>query len=103
MARPKYDLVIEAVHYAPDGSVDWVRGYERRGATFSDRKVWKREALIEALRQGRRAVVGRRKTYWGNDFEISKTLRLAGSNGGTVLTTRSDQPQRDDLEDLPRL
>ena len=32
MANKKYDGVIEAVHYAPDGQVEWVRAYLRRGA-----------------------------------------------------------------------
>ena len=34
MAKLKFDGLIEAVRYAPDGKIILVRAYERRGATF---------------------------------------------------------------------
>ncbi len=98
MARQQYDLILEAVHYRADGEIDWVRGYERRGAAFSDRLVWSRDQLLERLRAGQRVLTGARKAYWGNSFEIGKPVRLVNGN----ITTRA-QATRDDLEDLPRL
>ncbi len=98
MARPNYDLILEAVHYQPDGSIDWVRGYQRRGAAFSDRMVWRRAELEALLQEGKRVQTGARKAYWGNSFEVWKPVRLVDGK----ITTRA-QAQRDDLEDLPRL
>ena len=103
MARPKYDIVIEAAHYAPDGSLVWVRGYERRGAAFSDSTIWTRENLIQALRDGKRVVTGQRKPFWGHSFETGHIVRLLNQNGGGIITTRQDTPAHDDLENLPRL
>jgi len=36
MAQEKFDGVIEAVRYSPEGAVSQVRMYERRGPTWSD-------------------------------------------------------------------
>ena len=52
MAKVKYDGVIEAVHYAADGQVEWVRAYLRRGPAFSDRIMLDRQTLIEDLKAG---------------------------------------------------
>ena len=54
MARTTFDGVIEAVRYKPDGQVDWVRAYLRRGPTFSDRIMINRATLIENLKSGKR-------------------------------------------------
>lgn len=32
----RFDGVIEAVRYSPDGKIEVARAYERRGAAFSD-------------------------------------------------------------------
>jgi hypothetical protein len=37
MFSQKADVVIEAVRYAPQGSIHLVRAYVRRSAAFSDR------------------------------------------------------------------
>ena len=49
MADKKFDGVIEAVHYSRGGQIDFVRAYERRGVTFSDRVLLNRKTLLERL------------------------------------------------------
>jgi len=47
MAKPKYDTVVEAVHYQPDGQVAWVRAYQRRGPTFTDWMILKQNLYFD--------------------------------------------------------
>ncbi|MDP1779148.1 MAG: hypothetical protein Q8K73_02630, partial [Anaerolineales bacterium] len=47
----KIDGVIEAVRYK-NGQITWVRAYERRGATFSDRVLLDRKTLLQRLQKG---------------------------------------------------
>lgn len=53
MAKQKFDGVIDAVHYNPDGQVKWVRAYLRRGATFTDNLLIQRQDLVEEIRSGK--------------------------------------------------
>ena len=55
----KFDGVIEAVRYR-GGKIELVRAYERRGATFSDRVLLDRAALLDRLKKGKRFVTGQR-------------------------------------------
>ncbi len=68
MAKAKLDGIIEAVRYTPDGRIDLVRAYERRGAVWSDQVLLGRKELDRKLAQGRRYAVGSRKTYLGSVF-----------------------------------
>ena len=52
MAKINYDGVLEAAHFKPDGQLDWVRVYVRRGPIFSDRILLSRQAFIEQLKGG---------------------------------------------------
>ncbi len=103
MAKPKFDVVIEAVRYKADGEVDWVRAYERRGPTFSDLVLIGRAAVIERLKAGQRFVVGRRVSQMASTFEVSGTLRLVRNNGSEVLVTNDNPADRDKLDGVPVL
>ncbi len=74
----KFDGVIEAVRYAPDGKIEFVRAYERRGPAFSDHVLIGRAELVERLRKGNRFVTGRRKLNLGGMFEIQASVMLIG-------------------------
>ena len=50
----KFDGVIEAVRYNPDGQIALVRGYELRGVTYSDRVLLDRNTLVERLKEGKK-------------------------------------------------
>lgn len=97
----KFDGVIEAVRYNPEGQISLVRGYELRGVTYSDRILLDRAALLERLKEGKKFIVGQRKEFWGSTFEFGKTVKVVSGNSDDFLTTRDDAPQRDDLEETP--
>ncbi len=100
MARQKIDGVIEAVHYTSDGKIKYVRAYERRGATYSDRVLINREMLVEKLKNGKQFVTGERKALWASTFEIGKPVKTVGKDGNLVLTT-AERAERDLLEGVP--
>jgi hypothetical protein len=100
MARVKFDGVIEAARYTPDGSILLVRVYERRGATFSDRVLLSRQALLDRLKKGKKFVIGQRKEFLASTFETAERVHLAGSKGQEFITT-SETAYRDLLEDVP--
>jgi hypothetical protein len=103
MAGKKYDGVIEAVHYAADGQVDWVRAYLRRGPTWSDRVILKRQDLIEAIKSGKRMVIGKRIEFMGGTFDISGPVQLVGPSGQEFLAASSAPVDCDHLEGAPLL
>jgi hypothetical protein len=87
MAKQKFDGIVEAVRYAPNGQVLWVRAYERRGPTFSDHVLIERQALVELLKAGKRFFAGQRKPYLASEFEVAQPLRLLEQDGKSVLLT----------------
>jgi hypothetical protein len=101
--RTKYDGVVEAAHYTPDGQIAWVRFYERRGFVFTDSFMLKRQGLIERLESGERIFTGKRKPYFGSDFYVKDAVQLVNHNGEQVITTSGKQSEKDNLEDVPSL
>jgi hypothetical protein len=97
MAKLKFDGMIEAVRYAPDGKIELVRAYERRGSIFSDHILIDRAALVVRLKNGEKFITGQRKEFMGGTFETTKFVRLDGD----VITTGSGN--RDMLEEVPSL
>ena len=95
----KFDGVIEAVRYK-NGKIEVVRGYERRGATFSDRILLDRKTLLERLKHGKRFVTGQRKEYLASTFEVGKPVKVIGQDGTQVVTTRAES-DHDELEGVP--
>ena len=96
---PKFDGVIEAVRYK-GGKIELVRAYERRGATFSDRVLLNRKALLERLQSGKHFMTGQRKELLASTFEVEKPVNLSGQDGSQVVTTRT-QAEHDELEGVP--
>lgn len=101
MADKKYDGILEAVHYGPDGQVDWVRVYLRRGPTWSDRIIMRRLDLMNEIQKGRKFMIGKRVEFMAGTFEVSTPVQVAGSRGAEVLTTNSSATERDNLEGAP--
>ena len=96
----KFDGVIEAARYSPNGSLTMVRAYVRRGATFSDYVLIDRETLVDRLTKGKKFVTGQRTNLMASTFETSKVVQLSGSKGAEVIST-SAQTERDLLEEVP--
>lgn len=101
MAKVKFDGVVEAVHYAPDGRVHWVRAYEKRGPTFSDRVLLDRKTLIERLKAGKKFYAGQRVAYLSSTFELGQPIRLVSQNGDETLSTQDAPASRDQLDGVP--
>lgn len=92
----KIDGVVEAVRYAPNGSIAMVRAYERRGAAFSDQLLIERALLVERLKKGEKFVTGQRKEYLGSTFETGSEILLVGE----VIST-SKGVSHDTLDSVP--
>ncbi len=97
MARPKFDGIIEAIRYNPDGKIALVSAYERHGAVWSDRVLLEREDLIKRIQQGKRFMTGRRKEYLGGVFETGQRVRVVQD---TIVTDEQAQ-KRDFLTSVP--
>ena len=93
----KPDVVVEAVRYGPDGKIDRVRAFERRGATYSDWQLIERDRLVELLKEGRRIVAGSRREFMASTFETGRQIYLADSE---VIATARDA-QVDTLDGVP--
>ena len=101
MAKPKFDGVIEAVHYQADGIVAWVRVYERRGASFSDRLIVDRPTLIERIKMGRKYVAGKRVPLMASTFETTDPIRFLPNSNGGILVTGDGKTELDHLAGVP--
>jgi hypothetical protein len=97
----KFDGVIEAVRYNPDGQIALVRGYELRGVTYSDRVLLDRNTLVERLKEGKKITTGQREEFWASTFEYGKPVKVVSKDGKDYLTTRDDASQRDEVEETP--
>lgn len=103
MAKPKIDGVIEAARYSPDGKIQWVRAYLRRGPTYSDRVLLDRQTLIEQLKSGKTFMAGERVELMASTFKLGKAVRLLQENGREVLVAGEAQTSQDHLEGVPIL
>ena len=101
MGKLKYDGVIEAAHYKPDGQLDWVRAYERRGAVFSDVVLLSREAFIRLLRAGKRYMVGERIQNVGGMFNVTQPVHLSTQDGKQLVVVGDTQAVKDELTGVP--
>ena len=103
MAKIKFDGLIEAVRYAPDGKIELVRAYERRGATFSDIILIDRAALVSRLKSGQKFVTGTRQEFLGSTFDTVKIVQLNGDVITTLGSLNRSDTGRDLLEEVPGL
>jgi hypothetical protein len=101
MKKVKFDGVIEAVHYTPEGQVAWVRVYERRGPTFSDRVLLDRSTLISRLKARKRFVIGQRKAQWASTFDTAASLQLIRKDGRDLIVTGETSAGHDSLDGAP--
>lgn len=102
MASKKFDGVVEAVRYAPDGKIVLARVYERRGPTFSDHILMTREDLVKQLKAKKRYYIGKRKPYLASTFELGdQPVTLAGDVGKEVIQVGKSSGQSDLLAGAP--
>lgn len=102
MAEKKFDGLIEAVRYTRNGQIEFVRAYERRGATFSDSVLLDRKTLLERLKSKKQFVTGQRKELNASTFSRERDVQLVKNGDKEWITTRADA-SRDELEGVPVL
>jgi hypothetical protein len=95
----KVDVVIEAVRYK-NGQIVMVRGYERRGTTFSDRVLIDRKTLVEKLQKGNQVLIGSREEFQASTFKLAGNVMLVKNENREWVATASDATQ-DHLEHAP--
>lgn len=95
----KFDGVIEAVRYK-NGQIVVLRGYERRGAAFSDRVLIDRKEFLELVKKGKQFVTGSRKELLAGTFEQGKPVKVVSRDGKDFIATR-DGVDHDELEQVP--
>jgi hypothetical protein len=95
----KIDGVIEAVRYK-NGQIVAVRGYERRGFTFSDRVVLDRKTLLERLQKGQQFISGSRQELMASTFSLSKPILLVKKDDREYISTK-ENVTKDELENVP--
>lgn len=104
MAQKKFDIIIEAVRYSQDGSIQFARGYQRRGDTYSDIRLFSRDELIQALKNGKKIAAGKRQPFLATTFEIHDTISLSKGNDHPILLTGSQaKGSQDHLKGVPIL
>jgi hypothetical protein len=101
MTKINYDGVLEAAHFKPDGQLDWVRVYERRGFVFSDRVMLNREAFVKQLKAGKRYMVGERILNMGGKFNITQPVHLVQQDGKQMIVVGDDPTKMDELVGVP--
>ena len=101
--RHLYDLVIVAARYGVDGRVEWVRAFERRGPTWSDRRMIPRAELIERIRNGERTVTGERIQYEAGTFKTWEKVHVEEREGIEVLVAGPPNGSKDALQFVPGL
>jgi hypothetical protein len=101
MAKINYDGVLETAHFKPDGQLDWVRVYVRRGAIFSDRILLSRQAFIEQLKAGKRYWVGERIFNLGGKFNVTQPVHLMLQNSEPVIVVGNAHAAKDELVGVP--
>lgn len=98
----RYDLILEAAHFSPNGQLEFARLYERRGPSYSDRVIFTREMLIEALKKNKKAAIGTRVKREASTFEIQSPVYLSSLSSPEVLvTTDGSSESTDSLPGLP--
>jgi len=95
----KFDGIVEAVHYK-NGQIVTLRGYERRGASFSDRILIDRKDFLELIKSGKKFLTGTRKKFWASTFEEGKPIQVVSRDGKEYISTSSDA-DHDELEKVP--
>jgi len=97
----RFDGVIEAVRYKA-GRIEWVRAYERRGATYSDWVLLDRKSLLQRLKNGKRFVTGRRQELLASTFITDRPVQVRGEGEKQTIRT-SAGAEHDELEGVPTL
>ncbi len=83
------------------GRLELARVYLRRGSVYGDVTLLGRAELVEGLKSGQKAVLGRRLSSLGGTFETGPVLCLEGNLEDEHLVCGTSQGEGDRLCDAP--
>jgi hypothetical protein len=101
MNRNKADLIIEAVHHKHNGQIDFVRAYQKRGTTYSDCVLMKRQELLEMLAMGNHVVTGQRILFLGTTFSDQTSVSLLTINNKQTIAMTGSIAYQKELAEAP--
>ncbi len=94
----KVDFLIEAVRYDAEHRIQQVRGYERRGPTYSDLVILDRAQLLDLLKRGKKVYTGRRKDRLASTFDLE---RKVSRKEAAITNLEAKTEPGDYLQDTP--
>ena len=94
----KVDILIESVRYDADHHIQQVRGFVRRGPTYSDLVLLSRADLVEALKSGKKLYTGSRKQLLASTFDLDGKVML---KDGALTNLGAKTDPGDYLQDTP--
>ncbi len=98
----RYDFILEAGHFDQSGQLEFARLYERRDSSYSDRVIYTRQMLLEALKKNKKVAIGSRVKRLASTFNISAPVILSSSTESHALVTPDhSSAQTDKLTGLP--
>jgi len=103
MKKKSADLIIEAARLKPNGQLEFVRAYHRRGATYSDCVLITRNELLEQLLKGKVVATGQRMHLLASTFIKIMPVRVAPSANRLIITSGNLGAAQDDLPETPIL
>jgi hypothetical protein len=92
----KLDIVLVAARYTDDGTLEFAKGYERRGFVWTDIRLFDRETLIEKVRSGAQVYTGDPVQVPGN-YEPHQRVRIEGQDLRLYLVANGGGVEQDDL------
>jgi hypothetical protein len=101
--KKKPDVVVVAVRMGGNGKIEWLRGFERRGPTWSDYVKITRASAIDRIRAGERFVTGERITYQAGTFNTFDPIQVEERAGEAWLVAGAETGQGDTLARTPVL
>jgi len=97
----RFDVMLEAVRYSAEGQIELARGYERRGATYSDCILFTRADLIKRLRAGSKMAGGERIPYLASTFKVITPVNLAGQRSSEAIVSPGEPAGQDCIKNIP--
>jgi hypothetical protein len=95
------DIVLVAARYKEDGTLQFAKGYKRRGFVWTDLCIFDRETLMKMVRDGKRIFTGNPENLPGN-YEPINRVRVEERDGTSCLVANGSGSSEDDLR-LPIL
>ena len=103
MKKKAIDFIIEAARFKPNGQVDFVRAYQRRGATYSDCVLLTRNELLGQLLKGKAVATGQRMHLMASTFRKLTPVRVVPTAIRFIITSGNHGADQDELPETPIL